>query len=153
MSPAFALALSLSLLASSPARTASSTSQEITSLLQAFLEGAGRNDPAQHERFWADDLVYTGSSGRRVGKAEILADVRSAPAPQPGDATFRYAAEDVRVQGYGDAALLAFRLVATRTHGDTVEVTKYLNSGFFVRRHGEWRAVGWQATKAAPVAP
>ncbi len=152
MSPVVAFALSLSLLASSPAAPASPTVREITSLLNAFLDGAARDDVAQHDRFWADDLVYTGSGGRRVGKADIMAEVRATPAPKPGDATMRYAAEDIRVQPYGDAALLTFRLVATRTHGDTVDVSRYLNSGFFVRRRGEWRVVGWQATKA-PVSP
>ncbi|HWW74504.1 MAG TPA: hypothetical protein VNZ44_03860, partial [Pyrinomonadaceae bacterium] len=44
---------------------------ELTRLLNEFLAGAGRNDAAAHERFWAEDLVYTGSSGRRVGKADI----------------------------------------------------------------------------------
>ena len=38
---------------------------ELTKLLQDFLAGAGRNDAAMHDRFWADDLIYTGSAGRR----------------------------------------------------------------------------------------
>ena len=42
---------------------------------------------------------------------------------------------------------LPLHLLATTTHGDTVTVARYLNSGFFVRRKGEWRAVGWQATQ------
>jgi hypothetical protein len=36
-----------------------------------------RNDAAAHERFWAEELIYTGSSGKRIGKADILADVRA----------------------------------------------------------------------------
>ena len=120
---------------------------ELTRMLTTFLDGAGRNDATIHERFWADDLIYTGSSGRRIGKADIMKDVRSAPAPQPTDPKVTYAAEDVRIQQYGDAALLAFRLVATTVHADTTTIAKYLNSGFFIHRKGEWRAVGWQATK------
>ena len=116
-------------------------------MLETFLAGAGRDDLAAHERFWADDLIYTGSGGRRIGKADILREVRQAPAPKPGDATTVYGSEDVRIQQYGDAALLAFRLIATTTHGDTVTVARYLNSGMLVRRHGQWSVVGWQATK------
>ena len=56
---------------------------ELTKLLNDFLAGASRNDPAVHERFWADDLIYTRSAGRRVNKAEVLRDVRNAPAPKP----------------------------------------------------------------------
>lgn len=32
---------------------------ELTKLLNDFLAGAGRNDVAMHDRFWADDLIYT----------------------------------------------------------------------------------------------
>ena len=36
---------------------------EITAMLHTFLAGAG--DANEHERFWADDLVYTSSEGTR----------------------------------------------------------------------------------------
>ena len=58
---------------------------DLTALVEDFLAGASRNDAAVHDRFWADDLIYTGSSGRRVGKADIMKDVRGAPAPKPED--------------------------------------------------------------------
>ncbi|HEU0106862.1 MAG TPA: hypothetical protein VFT38_11870, partial [Vicinamibacteria bacterium] len=32
---------------------------ELTRLLREFLAGASRNDAAAHERFWAEDLIYT----------------------------------------------------------------------------------------------
>ncbi len=126
---------------------------ELTRLLDAFLAGASTNDTTMHERFWAEDLIYTGSSGRRISKADIMKDVRSAPAPGPTDPRVLYAAEDVRIQQYGETALVAFRLVATQTRGDSSEVSRYLNTGFFVRRKGERRASGWQATKVPPVSP
>ena len=54
---------------------------ELTKLLKDFLAGAGRNDAAMHERFWADDLIYTASAGRRKGKADILREVREEGLP------------------------------------------------------------------------
>ena len=119
----------------------------LTTLLHEFLAGASRNDAAVHDRFWADDLIYTGSSGRRIGKADIMTDVRSAPPPRPDEPRTVYTAEDVRIQQYDAAALVAFRLVATTVQGDSTRIARYLNSGFFIKRKGEWRAVGWQATK------
>lgn len=119
----------------------------LTGLLNEFLAGAGRNDAAIHERFWAEDLIYTGSSGRRVGKAEIMRDVRSAPAPRAGDPQTIFTAEDVRIQQYGDTAVVAFRLVGTTTRGGATEVSKFLNTGTFLRRGGRWQAVSWQATR------
>lgn len=122
---------------------------ELTKLLNDFLAGASRNDVAMHDRFWAEDVIYTGSAGRRRGKAEIMKDVRSAPAPKPGDAKTTYTAEDIRIQQYGNAAIVAFRLVATTDKDGKTEVAKYLNSGTFLKRKGRWQVVSWQATKAA----
>lgn len=122
---------------------------ELTKLLDDFLAGASRNDAAMHDRFWADDVIYTGSAGRRRGKAEIMKDVRAAPAPKPGDAKTAYTAEDVRIQQYGNTAIVAFRLVATTEKDGKTEVAKYLNSGTFLKRKGKWQVVSWQATKAA----
>ena len=123
--------------------------KELAKLLDDFLAGASRNDVAMHDRFWAEDVIYTGSAGRRRGKAEIMKDVRSAPAPKPGDAKTVYTAEDVRIQQYGHTAIVAFRLVGTTEKDGKTEVTKYLNSGTFLKRKGKWQVVNWQATKAA----
>lgn len=119
----------------------------LTALLTQFLDGAGSNDVAMHDRFWADDLIYTGSGGRRVGKADIMKDVREAPAPKPDDPVTRYTAEDLRIQQYGTTAMVAFRLVATTVDHDSTSVGRYLNTGLFLKRKGVWQAVGWQATK------
>jgi ketosteroid isomerase-like protein len=119
----------------------------LTGLLNEFLAGASRNDAGIHERFWAEDLIYTGSSGRRVGKADIMRDVRSAPPPKPGDPSTVFTAEDVRIQQYGDTAIVAFRLVGTTQRGGTTEVSKFLNTGTFLKRGGKWQVVSWQATK------
>ncbi|MDZ7807533.1 MAG: hypothetical protein U5K71_10505 [Gracilimonas sp.] len=40
----------------------------LTDLLNEFLEGASYNDPEIHDRFWAEDLIYTGSAGNRTVK-------------------------------------------------------------------------------------
>ena len=122
---------------------------ELTKLLNDFLAGASHNDVAMHDRFWAEDVIYTGSGGRRRGKAEIMKDVRSAPAPKPGDAKTTYSAEEIRIQQYGNTAIVAFRLVATTEKDGKTEVAKYLNSGTCLKRKGKWQVVNWQATKAA----
>jgi ketosteroid isomerase-like protein len=119
---------------------------ELTALLNEFLAGASRNDAAVHERFWSDDLIYTGSAGRRIGKADLMKDV-SAPASAPDEHPATYTAEDVRIQQYGDTALVAFRLVATTRLAGATRVRYFLNTGTFVKRNGKWQAVGWQATR------
>jgi len=123
---------------------------DLTKLLNEFLAGASRNDPAVHERFWAEDVIYTGSGGRRRGKTDIMRDVRSAPAPKPGDPTTTFSAEDVRIQQYGNTAIVAFRLVGTTVRGANTEVMNYLNSGTFVKRNNKWQVVNWQSTRVPP---
>lgn len=120
---------------------------ELTKLLHEFLAGAGRNDAVMHERFWADDLIYTSAKGARKGKGDIMRELRSEPPPKPGDETTVYTAEDLRLQQYGETAIVAFRLVATSDKAGKKEVSHYLNTGTFLKRAGKWQAVGWQATK------
>lgn len=120
---------------------------ELTRLLKEFLDGASRNDAAIHDRFWAEDLIYTGSAGRRRSKADVMRDVRSAPALKPGDPATTYTAEDIRIQQYGDTAIVAFRLVGTTKNEEKTEVASYLNTGTFLKRKGKWQVVSWQATR------
>ena len=120
---------------------------ELTKLLNDFLAGASRNDPAAHDRFWADDLIYTRSAGRRVTKADIMRDVRSAPAPKPSDPKMVFTAEDIQIQQYGNTAIVAFRLVSTTDTAGTKQVSNNLNSGTFVKRDGKWQVVSWQSTR------
>ena len=120
---------------------------ELTKLLNEFLAGASRSDPAIHDRFWAEDLIYTGSAGRRIGKADIMRDTRSAPAPKPGSPATTYTAEDIRIQQYGNTAIVAFRLIGTTQRAGIIEVAGFFNTGTFLKRSGKWQVVGWQATR------
>ncbi len=119
---------------------------QLTTLLNNFLTGAGRNDVQIHDNFWADDLIYTGAAGRRVTKANIMDDLRKAPSPSTLPKT-TYGAEEIRIQQYGDTAIVAFRLVATVERGNKTEVSKFFNTGTFLKRNGKWQAVAWQATR------
>lgn len=121
---------------------------ELTRLLNEFLTGAGKNDPAAHDRFWADDLIYTRSTGVRTNKAEIMRGFKGpAPLAKPGDPVTIYTAEDIQIHQYGKAAVVAFRLVITTTRSDGGKtVSNNLNTGTFLKRQGKWQAVAWQST-------
>ena len=124
--------------------SAESTAVILSRLLDEFLHGASTNDAAMHERFWADDLVYTSSTGARFGKAEIMAGLgESAPADTSGPV---YSARDVDIREFGDTAVVTFRLVAEQPGED---VQFFYNSGVFRRGDAGWQAVVWQATRAA----
>jgi ketosteroid isomerase-like protein len=81
-----------------------------------------------------------------MNKALLMKNLRSAPAPKPDDPKTVYSAEDVQIHQYGDAAVVAFRLVATTTKNGSTEVSNYLNTGTFIKRNGRWQAVAWQST-------
>src|ERR1700758_3613336 len=95
-------------------------SEQLQAMLRDFLAGAGKNDPAAHDRFWADDLIYTGASGKVKTKAEIMQSVReeAAKPPDPNSPKATFDAEEVVVHDLGDFAIVNFRLVAhTDDHG------------------------------------
>jgi len=120
---------------------------ELTRLLNEFLAGAGKGDAAVHDRFWADDVIYTRSAGVRTNKAEIMTGLRSAPAPKPDDPATIYTAEDIVIHQYGNTAVVAFKLVSSTTNKDgTKKVRNNLNTGVFLKRNGKWQVVAWQST-------
>ncbi|KUJ83249.1 nuclear transport factor 2 family protein [Microbulbifer flavimaris] len=116
---------------------------ELHSLLERFLAGAAA-DAAIHRRFWADDLIYTSSAGQRFGKEKIMQGLEQASG-EP--VTTSYSAEDVDIRLFGDTAVIAFQLVGEDTAGGQPKISRYYNTGTFVKRDGEWRAVAWQATR------
>ena len=117
---------------------------DLTALLDHFLAHA--DERSAHERFWADDLVYTSSAGTRTSKAEILQGFAQ-PEPDSADAPV-YHAEDVDIRLYGDMAVVTFRLVAvSASDGDEPGEQHYFNTGTFRRLGDGWRAVAWQATR------
>lgn len=130
-----------------PAPDPERTRAEIAALLTSFLSPEQNPTRAAHERFWAEDLVYTSSAGKVTNKAEILASFDEAPAAEPKHSAEPepvYSAEDVLVRPYGEMAALTFRLVARAADGS---VQTYRNSGTFLLRDGRWQAITWQATK------
>lgn len=123
-----------------------SDADDLTAMLHEFLAGAG--EESAHERFWADELVYTSSSGTRTSKAEIMQGFDSADSGDSEDVSPVYSGEDIHIQIYGTTAVVTFKLVATPAQGSgDSTLQQYFNTGTFLKRDGMWRAVAWQATK------
>ena len=120
---------------------------ELTSVLEDFLTGASQNNIQIHDRFWADDLIYTSSSGNRMTKDDIMDNLKNPPDSNQNGPSPVYSAEDIRIQQYGKTAIVVFKLVAVTDNGNRREITEYLNSGTFLKRNEIWQVVNWQATK------
>src|SRR5690606_14257133 len=112
------------------------------------MAGASRNDREIHDRFWAEDLIYTSSAGTRFGKEEIMSGFdQASEALREAAPAIVYTAHDIRIQVYGDAAVVAFRMKGETLTPRGTSTAWYLNSGMFVKRDDEWRVVNWQATR------
>jgi ketosteroid isomerase-like protein len=100
-------------------------------------------------------LVYTSALGRRKGKADIMRELRdeTKATPKPEEGTTVYTAEDIRIQQYGDTAVVAFRLVATTDKAGTKTIANYFNTGTFLKRNGKWQVIAWQATALPKESP
>ena len=118
---------------------------DLTAKLHEFLANADK--AAAHDKFWADELVYSSSAGLRLGKSDIMAGFEGAETSDEPPSVV-YSGEEVDVRLYDDAAVVAFKLVGTPTDGS--EVLYYYNTGTFLKRDGQWRVVAWQATKIPP---
>jgi ketosteroid isomerase-like protein len=126
----------------------SATAREVTAMLRQFLQDAGTGNREGFDRFFADDVIYTRNTGVVSDKAAIMKGVGTI-APSVENKNI-YSAEDITVHDFGDAAVLAFRLVARTEHKDgKVETANYRNTAMFLRRNGKWQVVAWQATKIA----
>lgn len=121
---------------------------ELEELLDDFLQGASVNNAEMHDRFWAEDLIYTSSAGERITKQDIMtgfeADTSSV---STDDQSPQYSYEDLQIMVFDDAAVVAFRLVGTTVSGTIEEQMNYYNTGTFINRNAQWQAVAWQATR------
>lgn len=114
---------------------------QLTTLLHQFMVGASNNDKETHQNFWAEDLIYTSSAGKRFGKAQIMKGFDDAQTETVGPKSV-YTAEDIQINVYDDMAVVAFKMKGQT--GDNVQY--YYNSGTFLKREKRWQVVNWQAT-------
>ncbi|WP_404397631.1 nuclear transport factor 2 family protein [Idiomarina loihiensis] len=121
-----------------------SVEEATTKAVKAFLYGASINSPKAHDRFWAEELTYTSSSGNRFGKEHLMSGMKDAKAKDPEEVKVWYGAEDIEVKQFGDTVVFNFTLTAEE-EGKVTEY--YYNTGVLIERDGRWQAVNWNATE------
>lgn len=126
--------------------SAETAKAELEQLLSDFLQGASINNAEMHDRFWAEDLIYTSSAGERITKEDIMSGFETGTTTSDAPST-EYGYEDLQIMVFDEAAVVAFKLVGTTGSGGSEEVNTYYNTGTFVNRMGQWQAVAWQATR------
>lgn len=125
----------------------SAVKAEIQQTLERFLHGASINDAEIHQSFWAEELVYTSSSGQRFGKTSLMAGTQQSETLSEDEVTAWYSAEDLQVQQVGEVVIINFTLVSEPTaEGD---IQRFLNTGVMIQRDQRWQAINWNATRKA----
>jgi hypothetical protein len=112
--------------------------QVLSALVNEFLSKV--DDKEMHDRFWADDLIYTSSTGSRFGKDAIMTSFGT------NSDVSTYSSEDLKMKLLGETALITSTLVRLTSDGETF---RYLNTTVFAKREGIWVAVSHQSTKMA----
>lgn len=126
-----------------------SDKQVIEQLLHNFLANSVQDDFKNHQRFWADELVYTSSNGTRFNKAFILKDLKPSQNNHNKNKDSQapaYTAQEIDIRIYNNTAILAFKLVA-EYKGNKEQDQTYYNTGTLLKRKGQWQVIAWQATK------
>jgi len=120
--------------------------RSVLMLLRDFLAAVAQGDKKVFEKFFADDVIYTSSTGVTMDKSEVMKTIGS-HAENGSKATYR--AEDITVHPYESMVVVNFRMVMDDENDGRRETTCFRNTGTFLKRNGEWQAVAWHATEAS----
>ena len=118
--------------------------KELISLEGVWNEAHEKGDASALEKLWAEDLEVTVPRMPVMSKPDVLAFARS------GRMKFqRYQTSDLKVRVYGDAAVVSGRLQRTRTLNNKTLNDDWRFTKVYVRHHGQWQVVAFQASDAA----
>lgn len=125
------LMLSLSASAQEPA-------EQVLKLEDQWTEALIKADTAALDQLYTDDIVYTHTNGTVNTKAQFLDSLKAGKAKY-----FAVERSDVKVQAYGDTAIVTFRAVI-KVNAVTLP-SRIMH--VFVRQNGQWRMAAYQSTR------
>ena len=125
------------------AAQANSDETTLLSLELQWVQAAARRDTAALRRILADGFTDTTYQGRLRTKADHLA------APAVRDASEKL--EDMKVQLYGDTAVVTGRNVVTANDHSFVMYIRFTD--VFLKRRDRWQAIAAQETQEQPNKP
>src|SRR5258708_27184939 len=116
-------------------------------MLRDFLDAVGRgkeSDRLIFENFFADDVIYTSSSGIAINKEDIMKilDVDS-----PHRFKGSHTPEDIKGQHCDHTVIVNFCMVMHSENRGRPEISYFCNPGTFVNRSGRWQLVRWGARR------
>ncbi len=120
--------------------------QEMRAINREMRDAGLSGNKAFFERLLTDTFIETDTDGNILTKAQFLADVEPPPASIKPGVDF----DDVRVQSYGDTAVVNFRGNYRLEAGGQKISTFVRITNIFVRREGRWQLVAEQRSRIPP---
>jgi len=128
----------------------SKAEQEVRGFLAEYDKAVSSRDIAFLERVLADDYVYTGASGRRSDRAQVLKFFNQ-KRDKPSHRMNSLKHENVRVRVVGDMAVVTNDYTAQTTPTDSPDAEPHTDKGrhivVFEKRNGRWMVIAEQDTE------
>jgi ketosteroid isomerase-like protein len=122
--------------------TNSGTERELLERNKEYDEALVREDASALDRIFADEFIYTSTTGELINKAQQLEAIKS------GDLKIEYGKSDeVRVRVYGNVAVMTGRFIAKGEYKGKVFETPERYTAVWVKRQGRWQLVAEQGTR------
>jgi ketosteroid isomerase-like protein len=118
--------------------------QAIMQTEQELADAIIKGDIAPFERTMADTFVFTAPDGSMQNRTQWLADLKSGALKLESSKN-----EDMKVQVYGDAAVVTYRSTDKGKYKDFDISGQYRWIDVFVKRNGRWQIVATQGTRLA----
>ena len=122
----------------------SNLEQTLRQIEDELVSAVTQGKTAPFERYMADTYSFTGADGSIQTRSEWLADMKSGHLKV--ESTLN---QDMKVQAYGDAAVVSYRSTDKGTYKGTDISGQYRWTDVFVKGNGGWQIVSTQGTRIA----
>ncbi len=140
------LIYAVSNIAAAQVPTTNRTELEMRAINREMRDAGLNGKKAFFERLLADTFIETDAGGNIQTKSEFLSDVEPQPASIKAGVDF----DDVRVQSYGDTAVVNFRGNYWLETGGQKNNRFVRITNVFVRRNGRWQLIAEQRSLLPP---
>ncbi len=116
--------------------------QMLMQIEQELADAIIKGDATIFERTMTDNFIFTAPDGSTQNKTQFLADLKSGALKIESTKN-----EEMKVQVYGDAAVVTYRSTDKGKYKETDISGQYRWTDFFVKRSGRWQLAATHGTR------